>query len=349
MPAMPIDPGIVGVSYQAPMVLQDAENAINYYVEVAEVDGAKKPIALLGTPGLAAEITTLIGSQTRGTWVLPGGLQALAVVGNVVYLITISAAATSSSQATLAATFIGNLLTTTGQVSIRDNGVIQNGLGGYAVIVDGPYCYYYLLSGVPYTFFFSAGTQSASATLTLPGEVPNGLIIASGGTLRSESGFIPAGTLINNVNTIPDPNATITMSSPATGTNGEDTIFLTIPVFGRITDPGFLGSNRIIFIEGWLGFAQPNSRTIYTTGPTPYQLLFPGLFFALKDSSTDNTVTHEENNREWWVIGERTTEVWYNAGNTIFTFSRVPGVGPQIGCSAVQSLSRMGQGLVWLC
>jgi hypothetical protein len=348
MPAIPVDPGIVGPSYQAPMTLQDAENAINYYIEVAEVEGAKKPVALLGTPGLAAQITTLVGSATRGMWVLPGGQQALAVVGNVVYLITMATQANSMNQATLAAMFIGNLLTTTGQVAIRDNGAIQNGLGGYAVISDGPYLYYYLLTGVPYRFFFAGATQSGSTTITLPGEVPNGLIITSGGTVTSASGFIPAGTLINNVNTIPDPNATITISNAATGTNGEDTIFLNIPTFGRITDPGFLGTTRIMFIEGWLGFNQPNTRTIYTTGPTPYQMLFPGLFFALKDSSSDNTVTHEENNREWWVIGERTTEVWYNAGNTIFSFSRVPGVGPQVGCSAPQSLTRLGTALIWL-
>jgi hypothetical protein len=351
MPYIPVDPGIVGPSYQAPMTLQDAENAINYYTEVAEVEGAKKPVALLGTPGLASACATA-ASAVRGMWVLPGGLQALAVVGPSLYLLTINTAATMTSQAVIQAAFVGNLLTYSGPVAIRDNGVLENGLGGYAVIVDGPNLYYYLLSGVTYSFTFTAAVGNGSNILTLPGEVPNGIVITSGGTVTAASGFIPSGvnlkTLIVNVNTIPDPNATITLSNQATGTNASDTITLSIPVFGRITDPGFLGSNRIMFIEGWLGFAQPNTRTMYTTGPTPYQLLFPGLFFALKDSSTDNIVTHQENNREWWVIGERTTEVWYNAGNTIFSFSRVPGVGPQIGCSATASLARMGQGLVWL-
>jgi hypothetical protein len=344
---MPIDPGIVGVSYQAAMTLQDAESAINYYIEVAEVDGAKKPIALLGTPGLAPQCYTAT-AQVRGMWVLPGGTQALAVAGNSLYLLKITSAATAMIQATIAATFIGNLLTSTGPVAIRDNGVLENGLGGYAVIVDGPNCYYYLLSGKVYTFTFTAAVASGSTILTLPGDVPNGLIITSAGTLSAASGFIPALTLVTDVNTIPDPNATVTMSALATGTNGADTITLSIPVFGRVTDPGFLGATRIMFIEGWLGFNQPNTRTMYTTGPTPYQLLFPGLFFSLKDSSTDNIVTHEENNREWWVIGERTTEVWYNAGNTVFSFSRVPGVGPQIGCSAYASLTRLGASLVWL-
>jgi len=55
-----------------------------------------------------------------------------------------------------------------------------------------------------------------------------------------------------------------------------------------------------------------------------------------------------ENNRELWLIGERTSEVWYDAGGANFAFSRIPGVAPQIGCSAVNSIARLGNSLVWL-
>ena len=78
-------------------------------------------------------------------------------------------------------------------------------------------------------------------------------------------------------------------------------------------------------------------------------MIFPGTFFALKDSSTDNIVTMEENNREVWFIGERTSEVWYGSGlSANFYFSRIPGVGPQIGCSAFASITRLGNILIWL-
>src|SRR5271156_6170338 len=198
MPSIAIDPGIVGSSYQAPMTLQDAENAINYYTEVAEIEGAKKPVALLGTPGLASACSTA-AAGVRGMWVLPGGLQALAVTGQTLYILNIVTPATATTQAVIAASFVGTLLTSTGPVSIRDNGVLENGLGGYAVIVDGPNCYYYLLSGKVYTFTFAAATAIGSAILTLPGELPNGLVITSGGTLSAGSGFITTGTLITNV------------------------------------------------------------------------------------------------------------------------------------------------------
>ena len=338
------DFGFVGESYQAPMLLQDAQEAINYYLEHDPTQGAKMPNALLGTPGLNAIAETL-NAPVRGLWVLPGGQQALAAVGNKLYLIKIVTQATSTSIPTYSATAVGTLLTNTGPVVMRDNGVLQNGLGGYCLIVDGTYGYYYLLSGLSYSLTFAAATLSGSVTLTLPGSLPNGLIVSSGGTLSAASGNIQPGTLVTAVDT---NLLTVTMSIVATGTQANDTVTLTIPIFGQITDTGFLGADRIAFIEGWLILNEPKTRTFYTTGPTPYQMLFPGSFFALKDSSTDNLITLYEQNRELWLIGERTSEVWYNSGNANFAFERIPGVGPQIGCSAVNSITRCGQQLVWL-
>jgi hypothetical protein len=104
----------------------------------------------------------------------------------------------------------------------------------------------------------------------------------------------------------------------------------------------------VAFIEGWLIFNQPGTRTFYTNAPIPYTVGFSGIFYALKDSSTDNLITLHENNRELWLVGERTSEVWFNSGGTNFAFTRIPGVGPQIGCSAQHSITRLGSSLAWM-
>jgi hypothetical protein len=130
--------------------------------------------------------------------------------------------------------------------------------------------------------------------------------------------------------------------------NYTETINVNIPAFQQITDPAFLPADRIAFIEGWLIFNNTQTRTFYTNAPVPYTVSFAGAFYALKDSSTDNLVTLFENNRELWLVGERTSEVWFNQGGANFAFSRLPGVGPQIGCSAVHSITRAGTALVWL-
>jgi hypothetical protein len=338
------DFGFVGQSYEAPMVLQDAQRLINWYVEKDPNPQAKEQLALLGCPGLLSVLSTIPG-QVRGLWVLPGAQQALVVTGATVWLMTITVPATAISLPQFGAVQVGTLLTNSGPVCIRDNGVITNGLGGYAVIVDGQFGYYYLLSGVTYVNTFAGSLTLGSPVITFPGSLPAGLIISPGATLTDTGGVIPGGTTLASVDTI---GLTATMSANSLGNAFTDTINLNVAPFGQITDPGFLGAQRIAFIEGWLIFNKPNTRTFYTTGPTPYQELFPGLFFALKDSSTDNLVTLFENNRELWLIGERTSEVWFNAGGANFAFQRIPGIGPQIGCSAVNSISRVGAELCWL-
>lgn len=267
------DFGFVGGSNTMPDPYQDRQRAFNYYPEISDDPRSKTTIALLGCPGLNPILDFSIagddqavpdtgGCRPGGVWVLPGGIEALWVVGETVILTTMTVPATQSSLAQFSKTVIGTLNTNSGPVCIRDNGP-----GGYAVIVDGQYGYLYNIS---------------SGALTV------------------------------------------------------------------ITDPAFLPADRVSFIDGWLIFNHVGTQTFFTTAPTPYTVTFSGSFYALKDSSSDNLITMIENNRELWLIGERTSEVWYDAGGANFAFSRIPGVSPQIGCSAAQSIARMGQSLVWL-
>lgn len=338
------DFGFVNGFDEAVMTLQNSQRLINYYVERDPDPRAKEQLALLGCPGLNPVAQGVTG-QVRGFWVLPGSTQALVAISNMLYVANITVVATQTSIAQYSLMQVGILQTNSGPVVMRDNGVLTLGLGGFVLIVDGTFGYYYLLQGSTHTNSFGASLSIGSPTVTFPGSLPNGLIVASTPTLTDTSGVIPAGTKVISVDTI---GLTLTMSAPATGNSFSDTVTLSIPIFGQITDPGFLGGERLWFIEGWIGVNQPGTRTFFTTGPAPYSMLFPGLFFTLKDSSTDNLVTHMENNREAWEIGERTSEVWFNSGGSNFSFSRIPGVGPQIGCAAKHSIARCGPQLCWL-
>jgi hypothetical protein len=266
------DFGFVGQAYTAPDPNQDRQRCVNWYVEYSQDGKSKTPTALLGCPGkneiLDFGLTTsgiavpdTGGVRPGGIWVLPGGTDALWVVGRSVILTRMTVPATQDTIAQFSKTFIGNLNTNSGPVCIRDNGP-----GGYAVIVDGQYGYLYE---------FGAGLT-------------------------------------------------------------------------QITDPAFEPADRVAFIDGWLIFNAVGTQRFFTNAPVPYTVTFDATFFALKDSSSDNLVTLMENNRELWLIGERTSEVWYNAGGANFSFSRIPGVAPQIGCSAAQSVARLGFSLVWL-
>lgn len=275
------DFSFVGGEGRAPNRYQDDQETVNFYCEVSPSKAAKTAIGLLGTPGLIQLVTagpTLepLGSvwpqpsavtnlPVRGSWVFPGNIQALVVIANAAYLVTIVSLGSSTIPGVLSMTQVGTLLTNSGFVSIRDDG-----LGGYAVIVDGPFGYIY-----------TGATQT----------------------------------------------------------------------FTQITDPGFLGSNTVAFIDGWWIFNQPGTSTFYTNA-LPYAITFNASLFANKDAFSDKLMGVMESKEELWLLGEKTTEIWYNAGGQYFAFQRLVGTLLQVGCKAVGSIARFsseGQdGLIWL-
>lgn len=123
--------GFVGAAYQAPSITQDAQECINWYPEIdpAKEQGARGVVALYPTPGLIAKITGMQVGEVRALSVLPGGLTMLAVSGNGIY----------SVNSVFAATLIGSLSSSTGQVSITCNRID-------AYIVDGANRYTYTLA-----------------------------------------------------------------------------------------------------------------------------------------------------------------------------------------------------------
>lgn len=116
-----------------------------------------------------------------------------------------------------------------------------------------------------------------------------------------------------------------------------------------IADAGFYGADKVVFVDGWLVFNKPGTQIFYTS-PVYWDGVkaFDATYFALKDSSTDQLVTMIESLREIWLVGERTTEIWYDAGNQFFPFSRLQGVTLQVGTCAKHSITRFDTGLAWL-
>lgn len=264
---------------------QDRQVCINWYPRISASKASKTATSLLTCPGLIQLLAASGGGApgfstsmtawpqpysgpflpVRGFWPLPGSAQALAVISNACYLITIVSGGSSTVPPVLNMVQVGTLNTNSGPVHIRDLGT----QGGVAFIVDGPN--YYI-----YTF--------ATQTLALG------------------------------------------------------------------TDSAWLGSNTIAEIDGWLVFQHPGTQVFYTNAEA-YATDLDGSLFNLKDASSDNLIAVAESKEELWLPGEKTTEIWYNAGGQYFPFQRLVGTLLQVGCKAPHSISRLsteGQdGLIW--
>lgn len=354
------DFGFAGGQDVAPDPLQNPQICINFYPEV-DSQGTKEPIALLGCPGLVELVSapgggapgftpgmtewpqpsTVTHLPVRGMWELPNRTQALAVIGTVCYLVTVAVPATGQSFPTLALTQVGTLNTGYGPVAIRDNDA-----GGYVVLVDGPFGYLYRLSGESTQISFTAALTSGSNIATPANGIPSS--IPAGAVITDSAGALPAGTTVTSL----DFNTgNVLLSANATATEAADTLTATIPSWFQIVDPAFLGSDTVAYVDGWWIFNQPGTQTFYTNYPQ-YGPGFNGSYYALKDAYPDNLIAVMENKEELWLVGDKTTEIWYDAGGQYFPFARLVGTPIQTGCRAAHSVARFCGGgqdaLIWL-
>jgi hypothetical protein len=115
----------------------------------------------------------------------------------------------------------------------------------------------------------------------------------------------------------------------------------------QISDPAFYGSPRIDFIDTFLIFTQPGTANFYTTTSnvvTP----FDPTYFAAKAGWNDHLVTAVCLHDNIWLLGNSTTEIWFNAGGATFPFARMPNSILQQGCVATYSAVVADNAVYWL-
>jgi hypothetical protein len=158
------------------------------------------------------------------------------------------------------------------------------------------------------------------------------------------------GTVGSNVGTNP-----VTMSDNGTqmfisfsNTAGTSYIYNnSTTAFAQITDVDFPGASSVGFIDGYFVFSEPNSQKLWVTALLDGTSVDP-LDFASAEGAPDNILTVLVSNREIWVFGTTTTEVWYNAGGPDFPLERIAGAFNELGCVARFSPTKLANRVFWL-
>lgn len=117
--------------------------------------------------------------------------------------------------------------------------------------------------------------------------------------------------------------------------------------FQKVTDPDFAGAETVCYIDGYFAFNQPNTQIIWVTDILDGTSINP-LAFAAAESSPDLVKAIVANNREVWVFGSGTTEVWYDAATTPFPLAPIQGAYNEIGCLAAFSIAKLDNSIFWL-
>lgn len=106
-------------------------------------------------------------------------------------------------------------------------------------------------------------------------------------------------------------------------------------------------AKTVVFLDGYFVFSLPNSDRFYITS------LYDGTTvsaddFATAESNPDELVAVAADRRDLFLFGEKTLEVWYNAGDPDNTFQRYQGGSTQTGLAAPFSVQRFDNSLAWL-
>lgn len=128
--------------------------------------------------------------------------------------------------------------------------------------------------------------------------------------------------------------------------NGTTAHWITEGAVTAITEPAFEPANAVTFLDGYLIFNRAGTNQVFHTELNAQSI--NGLDFASADRGPDKTVGVHALNDTLLILGEQTTEFWYNAGGTEFAFLRIPGAVIEHGCASIASVASEDNTAFWL-
>lgn len=117
-------------------------------------------------------------------------------------------------------------------------------------------------------------------------------------------------------------------------------------VLFQIADADFKASDSCAFMDGYFICVEKDSPRFFLSALYDGTTYEPEQF-ATAESAPDDLIKCLVDNRELWLFGDFSTEVWWNAGET-FPFARIPGATMNIGCAAKESPATINNTVFWL-
>ena len=116
--------------------------------------------------------------------------------------------------------------------------------------------------------------------------------------------------------------------------------------FAQKTDGAFTGGGTCDEVDNYFVYNNPGTNQ---WGCSDVSSVNSGaLNVGQKIGASDNIVNVFADHRNVLLIGERTSEKWYDAGSFPFPFQLIPGSSMQHGCIAPASIARLGEGVAFL-
>lgn len=114
-----------------------------------------------------------------------------------------------------------------------------------------------------------------------------------------------------------------------------------------INDPNFYPADTVTFQDGYFILNRTGTTNFFISDL--YSIDFLPQNQAAKTGNSDILMAVISNNRQLYLLGAKTTEIWFNAGQSGVTpFQRQDGRFSQVGCAAPSSIAVLGESFFWL-
>lgn len=120
-----------------------------------------------------------------------------------------------------------------------------------------------------------------------------------------------------------------------------------VPSLTQIVSANFYPASTVSFQDGYFIFCQTGTSYFFLSDL--YAITFPALNMANKSGDSDILIATITNNRELYLLGQNTIEMWWNYGASGSTpFARQAGKFSQNGCISAATVVRINNTIMWL-
>lgn len=117
--------------------------------------------------------------------------------------------------------------------------------------------------------------------------------------------------------------------------------------FAEITDEGFPGFKVCDFLDQYIVGIDPTGRFAFHS-----ELANAGSYNTLDryeaEAAPDRLVGQIVDHGQWWLFGERTTEIYTNTGAATGTFQRIPGSTIERGLAGTFAVAKLDNSVFWV-
>lgn len=156
--------------------------------------------------------------------------------------------------------------------------------------------------------------------------------------------YLDNGNFISISNAVSFPNKRVFITDNGTsimfvGHNGYAYTPDTDTFKDMSTEAGWYPATTVAYLDGYFIFNREGTGQFFIS--KLYSTEIDPLDWATGEAAPDDTRAVIVAGRQLWVLGTRTTEVWYDSGDNLFPFTRIAGAVTDVGIISANTLGRI--------